>query len=120
MQTGKINLAALTHVKLEKKGKTGIVKGIFIPIQQNYLFEGKDGAVYLDIICFEMKEAKDFATHLVKQSLPKDVREKMTDTQKKEQPIIGNLNFQDQSGATATVNDAGKGQVYGDDKDLPF
>ena len=35
MITGSINLAALTHVEMEVKGKNGQVKGVFIPLEVN-------------------------------------------------------------------------------------
>src|SRR5574343_1942946 len=89
---GKINLQALIHTKMEVKGKSGQVKGIFIPFAHNHIHEGEKGC-YLDLVAFELKEAKEYQTHLVKQSLPKTVREKMTDDEKKNQPIIGSLNI---------------------------
>jgi len=117
---GKINLAKLTHVLMEKQGKTGMVKGLFIPISQNNLFEGKDGNVYLDLIAFELKEPKDGQTHLVKQSLPKEVRDKMTKEEQDAQPIIGNLNANIGSGGNSQPANAQPGVVLGESDDLPF
>lgn len=117
MITGKLNLTALKHVKMERKGKSGMVKGIFIPFDVNHLHEGEKG-VYLDIVAFENKEPKDYATHMVKQSLNKDIREKMTDEEKKSQPILGNLKVGSQQ--SESINDAGNGTTFGDDDDLPF
>lgn len=116
---GKINLAKLKHVLMEKKGKGGNpVKGIFIPIKLNDLFEGKDGNVYLDIIAFEVKEKKEgFGTHIVKQSLPKEIREGMTEEQKNNEPIIGNLTVIEHK---EIPNNLAEGVVNGDDDDLPF
>jgi hypothetical protein len=90
--SSKINLAALKHSVRKMKGQTGEVECLIIPIEANNLFKGEKG-VYLDTTGFEIKNktgtSKD--THLVKQSLPKEVYEKMTDEQKKEQPIIGSM-----------------------------
>ena len=119
MITGKLNLAALKHVVFEQKGKSGMVKGIFIPIEANTLFEGKEGAVYLDLVAFEMKEKKDYATHIVKQNFSKEVREKMSDEEKSAQPILGNLNAD--SGAPREANNNPEpGAVFTPEKDLPF
>jgi len=90
--SGKINLAKLAHVQMEAKGKTGQVKGIFIPIEANNLFQGKDGNVYLDIICFDQVNDEYKQTHSIKQSLSKEVREKMTEEERKTQPFLGTLN----------------------------
>src|SRR5690606_17606322 len=47
--SGSLALSKLKHVILEKKGKSGKIKGIFIPIEANKLVEGKEGAVYANI-----------------------------------------------------------------------
>jgi len=121
MNTGKINLAGLQHVIQTKKGKSGDVKCLVIPIEQNHLFHSDNsGAVYLDIIAFEMKEAKDYGTHIVKQSLPKDVREAMSEEDKKKQPILGNLLIDGSGGIpSAQSNNAAEG-VLSENDDLPF
>lgn len=119
MITGKINLAALKHVAMEKKGKSGMVKGMFIPIEANNLFKSeKSGAVYLDIVAWDLKEPQEHSTHLVKQSLPKDVREKMSKEEISKMPIIGNLNIS--TGYAEANNDAGNGQTFDENDDLPF
>lgn len=117
---GKINLAKLTHVLMEKQGKTGMVKGLFIPISQNNLFEGKDGNVYLDLIAFELKNPKDGQTHLVKQSLPKEMLDKMSKEEKDAQVILGNLNANIGSGSNSQPANAQPGVVLGESDDLPF
>jgi hypothetical protein len=119
MITSKLNLAALKHVKMEVNGKSGKVQGIFIPIEANKFFQWKDGAVYLDLVGFEMKEAKDYATHIVKQSFSKDVREKMGEEEMKALPILGNHNASTFS-QKETVSDAGEGKVFEPTSDLPF
>ena len=88
--SGKINLAALKHARIKtKKGADAIV----IPIAENHLFASEKGNVYLDLQAWELKEKKSDSkdTHLVKQSLPKDIFDKMSEEQKKGMPIIGNL-----------------------------
>ena len=86
--SGKVNLAALTHVLMNKQGKEEMVEGIFIPIKINNLFKGKEAEgkhpIYLDTIAFEMTEKKDYGTHIIKQSLPKDVRAAMSEEEQKD------------------------------------
>lgn len=110
MITGKINLEALKCVKQLKKGKSGDVLCLVIPIEANNLYQGQKGT-YLDIVAFEVKNpeaGKD--THLVKQSLPADKR-----TQ--DQPIIGNLKVSGQNVNNVEVIEA---QVVDEEDDLPF
>jgi hypothetical protein len=88
----KINLAALKAVRRSEKGTSGMVDCLIIPVENNYLFKGKNGALYLDVIAFELKNRKEGQndTHLLKQSLPSEVFKKMTDEEKKDTPILGN------------------------------
>ena len=119
MITQKLNLAALKHVKMEMPGESGKVKGLFIPISANQLFEGKDGAVYLDLIAFEMKEPKDTATHIIKQSFSKDVRDKMTEDEKKALPILGNAKIGGSASSTPS-NNAASDEVFTPTSVIPF
>ena len=114
---GKINLSKLVSVITTRKGKDGKeIEGIFIPIANNHLFKSDKGNVYLDIIAFDLKDTSQGDTHLVKQSLPKDVREAMPDEEQKAQPIIGNLK--------TNLSGGGSGEEAaveaGPDDDLPF
>lgn len=117
--SGKINLAVLPHVVLEKKGQTGMIEGIFIPFKNANLFKGENGAVYLDVIAFEMKEPKEYGTHIVKQSMPKAVREAMSKEEQEQVPILGNLNTRF-GGSAVSNNAAPGGENVGEDDDLPF
>ena len=122
--TSKVNLAALKHVMMEKKGQSGMVRGVFIPVKANHLFESeKTGAVYLDMISFDLKEVKDDQSHLTKQSLPKEVREKMTEEEQKEQPIIGGLNVNFGGGGGDASGNAAEGKTFDADSEedmMPF
>jgi len=121
MITGSVNLAALKYVLMEKKGKEGKqVKGMFIPITQNHLQEHESGGIYLNLVAFDMKEPKDWATHIVKQSLKKEVREAMSDEEQKAIPILGNLKAG--SSEPQAQDNKASDEVFdaeGDD-DLPF
>ena len=66
-----------------------------------------------------MNEEKDYATHIVKQSLPKDVREKMSKEELNEMPILGN--FKHSGGARADANsNAAPEKTFTPEDDLPF
>lgn len=114
---GKINLSKLESVLMTKKGKGDKeIEGIFIPIEMNHLFKSEKGNVYLDLIAFEIENPKYDDTHLLKQSLPKEVREAMSDEERKNTAILGGLN----------VNLEGSGgseesqETISEDDDLPW
>lgn len=90
--SGKLNLMQLKAAIRRMDGKNGPIDCVIIPIEANHLFQGDKG-IYLDIIAFENKTKNDAIkdTHLVKQSLPKEILGAMSDEEKKSQPIIGNL-----------------------------
>lgn len=117
---GKLNLGQMKHVVQTKKGKTGDIECLVIPIEQNNLFKGKDGNIYLDLVAFPLKDPKHNDTHLVKQSLPKDVRDKMTEEEQKAMPILGNLNVNLGGGSAPAPNNPAADEVLGEDDDLPF
>ena len=122
MIKGKFNLAAFKHVFMKKKNKEGKeITGIFIPLEANSLFHSEKGGVYFDMVAFQMKQAKDYATHIIKQSFNKETREKMSDEEKQNQPIFGNLQVNDGQ-PQAENNNAGGSQVYDSEAndDLPF
>ena len=86
----KLNLSNLISAVRLENGANGPVECLIIPIEANHLFKGKSG-VYLDLTAFELKEIKDNQTHLIKQSLPKEIYKAQTEEQKKAMPILGNV-----------------------------
>jgi len=93
MITFKVNLLQYQSVIMKIKNKSGIfVDCMVIPIDINHLVKGEKG-VYADFAAFEfknkIKNSKD--THLIKQSLPKEWFQAMSDEEKKAMPIFGNL-----------------------------
>lgn len=84
----KLNLTQLKHAVT--KTSTG-VEIICIPIDSNHLYKSDKGNLYLDLIAWPLKTPTKEQSHLVKQSYPKSVLDAMTDEQKKEIPIIGNV-----------------------------
>jgi len=117
----KLNLAAFKHVEMEvksKKDKDKKVKGVFIPYEANDIFVSEKGGKYFDLVHWPNDKLKD-ATHISKQSFSKEQREAMSDEDKKNQPMFGTLNT-DVGGASESNNNAGSGQTFEEDDDLPF
>jgi len=89
----KIDLTAFAGVgtiNLTRKDSK-VKRCLVIPIEENHLYEGEKG-IYADFIAWEMREKKENgATHLVKQSFPKEVREAMSEEEKRALPIFGDL-----------------------------
>lgn len=115
----KINLAALKNAAIITSGKNKDVDCILIPIEQNNLYRSDKGAVYLDLIGFEtpVDKRKGKDTHLVKQSLSKEIQDKMTEEEKKAMPILGNhIDWDDTQSAPAEQG----AKVANDLDDLPF
>ncbi len=89
----KIDLTAFAGAgKINLSGKDGKQKKcLVIPIEENHLYEGEKG-FYADFIAWEMREKKENgATHIIKQSLPKDARDRMSEEEKRALPIFGDL-----------------------------
>ena len=108
-----------------KKSDGTTVKGMFIPYEANHIFVSEKGGRNIDLISFEYKEKKDWGTHMTKQSLPKDVREKMTEQEQKDMPIFGNLNIDGSQGNKEASTNAAPGKVFDPNQeinadDLPF
>ena len=123
---GKLNLLKLKRAGvMQIQGRTEVLRCLVIPIDDNNIFISSDEnnrpkGAYLDFTAWELQNPKYEETHMVKQSLPKEVREKMTDEEKKSMPILGGLrpaNYKSQN-AAATC-DAPFAQAQNLD-DLPF
>ena len=96
--SGKINLLKLKNSAVVSiNGKTGAKKCVVIPIEDNHLFVSADEnnkakSVYVDFIAWENRiPLQSGDTHGLKQSLPKEAREKMSDEGLKSIPFIGNM-----------------------------
>lgn len=72
------------------KGKTATKKCVCIPIEENFFFVGEKG-IYFDFAAWELKNSQSGDSHILSQSFPKEVREKMSDEERKSQPIMGSL-----------------------------
>lgn len=106
------------------KGKESIKKGIFIPIDDNNVFISEDDShkakgAYIDGVAWENQTLGKYGdTHSIRQSLPKDVREKMTEDQLKLVPYFGNMKPYESLNASDSVS-APVAPVE-DIDDLPF
>ena len=94
--SGSLALTKLIHVRMEVKGKSGkMVKGIFIPVEENYLVEGKENALYMPIRAIVKDTQDDRGQNgFISQSVDTKVYKEATDAQKetfKKMPILGNL-----------------------------
>lgn len=124
-----IHFNALKYVNsgvLNIKGRSETKRCLVVPIEDNHLFEsvnedGSPKAVYLDLNAFALREPKYEQTHIVKQSLPKDVRESMTKEQLDAMPILGGMKpLVNPSANTATASNVPFAQPTEDDSGLPF
>jgi hypothetical protein len=131
--SGSIALTKLTHVMMEKKGKNGMVKGIFIPCDANMLIEGKisaDGKIpyYMPInILVKEKQDDKGQNGFISKTIDSKAWKEMSDSEKEESkkltPILGSIkDFSQSSGSYDTKGDAGDGKTFNadDDEDLPF
>lgn len=98
------------------QGKTSTKRCVCIPIDDNALFVGEKG-VFFDINIREIKEEnrKYGDTHVIVQSLPKEVYESMSDEQKKSLPVFGGMREMPSKGMAITET----AQATSTD-DLPF
>lgn len=114
--TAKINLALMNGVKLFTSKKDN-KKYACIPLSENYIFEGKKG-LYLDLTAYSY-DGKFGESHFLKNRIPKDIYEKMSDEDKKNTPIIGSLSPLEMDNGIMEKADF---QEFNEvsDEDLPF
>ena len=71
------------------KGKTETKRCLIIPIDDNSIFVGEKG-IYLDLTAFELQEKRG-QSHILKVNIPKEVRDAMSEEERKAQPIVGGM-----------------------------
>ena len=125
--SGSLALSKLIHVKMEVKGKTGIVKGVFIPLEQNFFssYKDKEGkeVITMAIRVLVKDEADEHGQHgFISQSVDSKIYKDATDEQKekyKKLPILGNL--KDFSGDRDEASGAVSSETFTPESDdLPF
>lgn len=110
------------------KGKTSSKQCVCIPIEDNHLFVSADEnlkakAVYADINANQYENGKSQYgdTHYLRLSVPKEVREKMTEEEKKAIPYLGNMKTsQLQQAQSAEVSSPDYAAPADDLDHLPF
>ena len=109
------------------KGKTGEKKGVFVPIEDNGLFvttdeNNKAKGAYFNFAVFETKQPGKFGdTHMIKQSLDKDTRSKMSEEEKRAMPIFGNMKPMEFNNSSQTVESPVAPVAHEEEDDsLPF
>lgn len=81
---------------------------------------GKPKAVYMDLSAWELKNPKFKETHMIKQSLPKEVRENMSKEQLQAMPILGGLQALPNTIGDATATCDAPSVEFDNTDDLPF
>lgn len=123
--TGKLNLLKLKNSCIvEVKGKTATKRGVFIPITDNNLYVSADEnlkakGVYMDFNAWENKEIGKYGdTHAIRQALPKEVRDKMTEEELRAVPYVGNMKPFERANSVDVV--AASEVMAEDIEELPF
>lgn len=123
---GKLDFLKLKNAcVISVNGKSGAKKGVFVPIEDNGLFvttdeNNKAKGAYFNFAVFENKQVGKYGdTHMIKQSIGKDTRSKMSDEEKRAIPILGNMKPMELQNASQAVEAQVAPSVQEED-DLPF
>lgn len=104
------------------KGRTTTKRCLVIPIDDSGMYLGQKG-LYLDLTAIELREPQFQDTHCIKQSLPKEQYEQLSEEQRQQLPILGGLRpierKQEQMNITNTY-DASTAAAAGEYSDVPF
>lgn len=126
--SGKLNLLKFKGAcVISVKGHAGVKKGVFIPIDDNHIFISADDTnkakgAYIDFMAFENKQPGKYGdTHMIKQSIDKETRSKMSEEEKRAMPILGNMKPMELQNSAQTVETPVAPVVpENDDDSLPF
>lgn len=123
--SGSIALSKLQHVLMKKKGKKGKeIKGIFIPIDQNCLVKGDEGAIYMNISIITKSPQDQYGQNgfIAQNGNKKWSEASEKDKAKfKELPILGNIkDFEDSKGSSNDTSGKVSDTEYNEEDDLPF
>lgn len=137
---GSIALDRLIHVKMEKKGKSGMVKGLFIPLDANKLEEhsydsqnGKVNEIQLPVRVIVKDEQDKYGQNgFIAKAIGSKTYKDATDEEKKAfgdssneetkklTPILGNVKDFSSGGAKQNQSNAVSEETFGENDDLPF
>nr|DAF03168.1 MAG TPA: hypothetical protein [Caudoviricetes sp.] len=103
------------------QGKTVIKRCLIIPVDDcDGIFVGEKGC-YLNMTAIEMREARYTDTHCIKENLPKEQREALSEDERNALPILGGMHALETKQGTMKVNGTlGQEAFATDDDDLPF
>lgn len=73
------------------QGRTQTKRCIIIPVDDDPGIYLGEKCCYLSMVAVELQNPKYEDTHMVKSDIPKDVRELLTEEQRRELPILGNM-----------------------------
>lgn len=131
--TGSIALTRLIHVKTMKKGKSGDVRCLVIPIDANALeirsYENKEGkmveeiSIPVRILYNPETDTKTKQNGFVAKSVPSEVYKNKKDDEefmKAQQQILGNIKDWSAEAKVPLNNDVGEKDTYDEEDDLPF
>lgn len=90
---GKINLAKLNNAMVkELKGRSGMVKCVIIPVEENNIYCGNNGSAYLSFTCSERPVKSEWGeTHTIRPQVSLDKYRTMSKEEKMSIPFIGGL-----------------------------
>ena len=126
---GSLALTKLVHVKMTKKGKSGMVEGLFIPIDANFLERDENGNVYLPVRTIVNETADEYKNHgFIAKSIGSGIWKAATDEKKemfKEKqseitPILGSIRDFSNSGSANDGSGAASEETFDENDDLPF
>ena len=124
---GKIDFLKLKNAcVISVNGKSGAKKGVFVPIEDNGLFvttdeNNKAKGAYFNFAVFENKKVGKYGdTHMIKQSIGKDARSKMSDEEKRAIPILGNMKPMELQNASQAVETPVAPVSHEEEDSLPF
>ena len=102
------------------KGKAATKRCLVIPIDDSGVYLGEKG-VYLNLTAVEMREQRYGDTHVLKQSLAKEVYQAMSEEERMAQPIFGALKpFESQQRQMEVTQTTNAAEAVEDPDDLPF
>jgi hypothetical protein len=117
--SGQIELTKLQCVILEKKGKSGMIRGLFIPLDINHLDEFAENRIALPVSIVVHDVPDKYSNDgFIGQKVNTKTYKAATDAQKedfKKLPILGN--FKNFAGVTENTEPA---KVIDESSDLPF
>lgn len=121
----KLNLSKLSSFVAAIKGKTTTKKCLCIPLDSNGIYVGEKG-IYLELTAVELHTQNFGQSHFIRVSLPKEAYQQLSEDEKKNIAIVGNMKVMErpaavnplvETAAEAAVENTEDG--FGID-DLPF